>query len=306
MIQFKQKQDCCGCWACVQRCPKQCITMQEDEEGFLYPHVDLNDCTRCGLCERVCPVLNTGEPRESLAVYAAKNRNEEVRMQSSSGGIFTPLAEAILNQKGVVFGAKFDTDWKVIHGYTETKEGLAAFRGSKYVQSQMGICYQLAEEFLKAGRQVLFSGTPCQIAGLHRYLMRDYDNLLTVDVVCHGVPSPMIWREYLKFILRPQGDGKNSVLSLSEPPVLTGISFRDKSTGWKKFGFLARKSASKADQNTVFLHETLDKNLYMEGFLKNLYLRPSCYACAARKGKSGSDITIADYWGIPADMDDDK
>lgn len=323
MIEIKDKKDCCGCHACVSICAKHCITMQADEEGFLYPIVDKDVCTDCGLCEKVCPVINQSEPRKPLKVYAAKNKNEEIRCQSSSGGIFTLLAEKIISDGGVVFGARFDKDWNVIHSWTDTIEGIAAFRGSKYVQSTIGDTYRETKDFLKQGRKVLFSGTPCQIAGLKKYLRKEYDNLLTVDVVCHGVPSPLVWRRYLdetREQLRAQhGVGKNSVpSSMDELPVITGISFRDKTNGWKKYGFSLRYAASEAAENTVFpsaireekeLLQPFTDNVFMKGFLANLYLRPSCYACAARSGKSGSDISLADYWGVKAfhpDFADDK
>lgn len=322
MIEIKDKKDCCGCHACASICAKHCITMQADEEGFLYPIVDKDACTDCGLCEKVCPVINQSEPRKPLKVYAAKNKNEEIRRQSSSGGIFTLLAEKVINEGGVVFGARFDEEWNVIHSWTDTIEGIAAFRGSKYVQSTIGDTYREAKDFLKQGRKVLFSGTPCQIAGLKKYLRKDYDNLLTVDVVCHGVPSPLVWRSYLKETreqLRAREVGKNSVpLSMDELPVITGISFRDKTNGWKKYDFRLRYAASEAAKNTVPVSaikeeeevlQPFSDNIFMQGFLANLYLRPSCYACAARSGKSGSDISIADFWGIQnhyPEFDDDK
>lgn len=197
MIRIDRPTDCCGCEACAQRCPKQCIAMHADAEGFLYPRINTAACIDCGLCEQVCPVLRPAAPRTPTAVYAAKNPDERIRMESSSGGVFTLLAERTIRAGGVVFGARFDEAWEVVHDSTETIEGLAAFRGSKYVQSRIGTSFARAEEFLKQGRQVLFTGTPCQIAGLNRFLRRSYDNLLTVDVVCHGVPSPLVWRRYL-------------------------------------------------------------------------------------------------------------
>ncbi len=214
MINIIDKQDCCGCWACVQVCPRQCISMHEDEEGFLYPKVDVSACMACGLCDKVCPEINQSKPKRPQNVYAAINPDNAIREQSSSGGIFTMLAERTIESGGVVFGARFDEKWDVVHDYTETVDGLAAFRGSKYVQSRIGECYRQAGQFLKAGREVMFSGTPCQIAGLKKYLQREYDNLLAVDVVCHGVPSPKVRRVYLKDIfIRPQGvAGKNTVL----------------------------------------------------------------------------------------------
>ena len=235
MIDIKDKKDCCGCSACVQKCPKQCISLKEDCEGFLYPIVDKDICIDCGLCEKVCPILYQGEERKPLKVFAAKNHDEEIRKQSSSGGIFTLLAEKIINEGGVVFGAKFDENWDVKHDYTETIEGLAAFRGSKYVQSRIEDNYRKAETFLKQGRKVLFSGTPCQIAGLKRFFRKEYENLLTVDFICHGVPSPGVWRRYLQETVARMCD-KNRVstdpISIKNARV-ESISFRDKSHGWK-------------------------------------------------------------------------
>lgn len=311
MISITQKQDCCGCNACAQICPKQCITMQEDDEGFLYPRVDTENCIDCHLCEKICPVSNHGTERKPLKVYAAINKDEEIRQQSSSGGIFTALAEQIIKQGGVVFGARFDEQWQVKHDYAETMEGLAAFRGSKYVQSRIGNTYQEAEQFLKVGRKVLFSGTPCQIAGLRNYLRKEYDNLLTVDFICHGVPSPMVWRRYLKEEVARQCDRKNSVLShpIHEEDVLVeGISFRDKTMGWKKFSFALTLSTTNGSGEKIQFCSCspMTKNEYLRGFLSNVYLRPSCYSCAFKKQKSGSDITLADFWGNSNVFNDDK
>lgn len=289
MIEIKDKKDCCGCHACATVCAKHCITMQTDEEGFLYPLVDKDTCTDCGLCEKVCPVINQSEPRKPLKVYAAKNKNEEIRRQSSSGGIFTLLAEKVIDEGGVVFGARFDEEWNVIHSWTDTIEGIAAFRGSKYVQSTIGDTYREAKDFLKQGRKVLFSGTPCQIAGLKKCLRNDYDNLLTVDVVCHGVPSPKIWSEYL------------SSLQLTG---IGAISHKDKSTGWRGYSFSVKDTAKK-----VVYIEKASNNKYLSAFLRNLTLRSSCFSCPAKAGKSLADITLADYWGIEhllPHLDDNK
>ncbi len=327
MINIQDKKDCCGCNACVQRCPKHCITMQEDCEGFLYPKVDESLCIDCGLCEKVCPVINQAASREPLAVYAAKNPDEEIRCQSSSGGVFTMLAEHTIENGGVVFGAGFNENWEVEHRYTETKEGLAAFRGSKYVQSRIGETFKQAETFLKQGREVLFSGTPCQIAALKLFLRKEYDNLITVDFICHGVPSPGVFRTYLdeeKEKFARERDGKNSVSSsipsLAERESLStienevnieAISFRDKKKGWKKFSFVLvlSKASAEGEKNTVSSSYTLRENPFLRGFLADLYLRPSCHACPTKNLKSGSDITLGDYWGIAQTMpelDDDK
>lgn len=197
MINITNKYNCCGCGACAQCCPKQCITLDVDKEGFSYPVVDTSVCVDCGLCEQVCPFLHPYEKREPLRTLAAYNTQEEVRMQSSSGGIFSLLAEKVIQEGGVVFGARFDENWQVTIDYTESIDGLSAFRGSKYVQARTGDTFKQCESFLKADRKVLYSGTPCQVAGLKHFLRKEYGNLLTVDFVCHGVPSPKVWGLYL-------------------------------------------------------------------------------------------------------------
>ena len=163
MIKISDKTECCGCNACSQICPLGCIDMQEDSEGFLYPKVNLDVCIDCKLCEKTCPILKQNENRKPITVYAAKNTNEDVRIQSSSGGAFSVLAEYVINHQGVVFGAKFDDKWDVVHDYTETLEGIKSFRGSKYVQSFIGEMFVKVKEFLEQNRLVLFSGTPCQV-----------------------------------------------------------------------------------------------------------------------------------------------
>ena len=303
---------CCGCSACVNICPKQSISFCDDAEGFLYPSIDMRICIDCGLCEKVCPALRDDSETRSPEAYAFMYGNEEIRMSSSSGGIFTLLAEAVINMGGIVFGARFDNEWQVEFAYAETLQDLALFRGSKYVQARVGDAYIIAETFLKQGRFVLFSGSPCQIMGLKLFLKKDYDNLLAVDFVCHGVPSPLVWRRYLEADIARKGDaGKNSVLSSSKvSPVITGVNFRDKSTGWKKFSFVLNFSEATAagEQNSV-LSSTFNDNVYMRAFLSNLSLRPGCYSCPAKGGKSGADITMGDFWGIEKlhpELDDDK
>ncbi len=317
MINIQDKKDCCGCNACVQRCPKHCIAMHEDSEGFLYPKVDESLCIDCGLCEKVCPMLNRDEAQNPQKVLAVKNRNEEERMKSSSGGVFIALAKQVLEKNGIVFGAVFDENWEVKHTYAETLEGVQKMMGSKYLQSRIENSFKNAERFLKEGREVLFTGSPCQIAGLRKYLRKEYENLLAVDFICHGVPSPGVWRRCLEEVKSPSARraaaGKNSVSdsSLNVMPVISGITFRDKTlNGWKKFSFVVRsKSASKADPNTVLLSGIFSNNPFMKGFLADIYLRPSCYECRHKSGKSCSDLSIADFWGIHIVMpefDDDK
>ncbi|MGL4518784.1 MAG: Coenzyme F420 hydrogenase/dehydrogenase, beta subunit C-terminal domain [Phocaeicola sp.] len=291
MINITNKEECVGCNACTQICPKSCIAMREDHEGFLYPKVDESLCIDCSLCEKVCPVLVQSEPSavEPLT-YAAKNRDENIRRESSSGGLFTLLAQETIRQGGVVFGARFDQNWEVEHHHVESIEELSLFRGSKYLQSRVGNSFAEARESLKSGRQVLFSGTPCQIAGLKLFLRKDYPNLLTVDFVCHGVPSPKVWRLYLDEVTK----GRSLELKY--------VTFRNKERGWKRYSF----EASGVD---LSFKQLGSENVYMRGFLRDLYLRPSCHACPAKSFKSGSDLTIADFWGIQnilPEFDDDK
>ena len=288
MIIIKSKYDCCGCGACAQRCPHNAIELIQDNEGFLYPQIDESICIDCGLCERVCPIINQELPSEPIKTFAAKNNDENIRQLSSSGGIFTLLATKVINNGGVVFGAIFNAKWEVEHDYTDTIEGIAKFRGSKYVQSKINNNYILAEEYLKDGKQVLFSGTPCQIAGLKRFLRKEYENLICVDIICHGVPSPFIWQKYL--------EQYNST-------ELSSISFRDKTNSWKRYEVVIRQGKK------TLIREEIGKNIYMKLFLSDLCLRPSCSNCSSKSGKSKSDITIADFWGIQhlhPDFDDDK
>lgn len=294
MININNKQDCCGCSAYAQRCPKQCISMIEDEEWFLYPKVDTANCIDCHLCEKVCPVINQDEPRTPQNVYAVKNPNETIRMNSSSGGIFTILAEQIINSEGVVFGACWDDEWNIKHDYAECIDDLAKFRSSKYLQSVIGDTYIKAEQFLKTGRKVMFTGTPCQIAGLKHFLRKEYDNLLAVEIICHSVPSPGVWQQYLAEKLQSQRWNKSDIRH---------ISFRSKATGWKGYSFMIENK-----DGNVF-SELGSKNAFMRGFLANLYTRPSCKKCPAKQLKSGSDITLGDFWGINSlmpEIDDDK
>lgn len=290
MIELTNKAACCGCSACASICPRGCIALHPDDEGFLYPETDAGACVDCGLCEQVCPLLHKPEQHELPAVYGAKNKDDAVRFTSSSGGIFTLLAEAVLKKNGVVFGAALDEGLQVRHIKTENAEGLARLRGSKYVQSVIAGCFAEARGLLRSGRQVLFSGTPCQIAGLKGYLVKDYPNLLTVDVVCHGVPSLKVYRKHLAELAAQAGE-----------PVRQ-VRFRDKEKGWKR-------------GETLFLTEhkrmgaSKRRETYMRLFLNNVSIRPSCGQCAFNNKRSLADITIADYWGVDKqfpDFDDDK
>ena len=324
MINIKEKEGCCGCSACVQKCPKQCISLYEDTEGFKYPIVNVKSCINCGLCEKVCPLLVHKEKIYPQEVLAVKNPREDVRTASSSGGVFLPLAREVINEGGVVFGAVFDECWEVHHVYAEKIEDVYPMMGSKYLQSRIDNTYKEAEQFLKHGRKVLYVGSPCQITGLRTFLQnKEYPNLLAVDFLCHGVPSPGVWRRYLAETYsgyragiqrrRQATAGKNTVLllSLNAKSPIGDIKFRDKvESGWKKFRFVIHtKSASKADRNSVLSSDIHYNNPFMRGFLSDIYLRPSCYECKCKNGVSHSDLTIGDYWAartVDQDFDDDK
>lgn len=284
MIDIRRKEDCVGCRGCVQACPKDCISFDEDAEGFRYPKVDLALCIQCGLCERVCPVIHRYPPRLPEKVYAAKNRDSSVQSRSSSGGVFAALAAEVISEGGVVFGARFDSRFEAVHDFAETFEGIERFIGSKYLQSRMGDCYSAARKFLKEGRRVMFSGTPCQIAGLARFLRKDYGSqLIKVDIACHAVPSPKVWRDYLSHIA-----GDNEVRS---------VSFRDKRDGWSDYGLSIDGGKAGGETRRLFF-EPHSENLYMRGFLSDIFIRPSCFECPAKRGRSSADITLGDFWGL--------
>lgn len=280
MISIRKKESCCACGACVNICPKSSIIMVEDNEGFLYPRVNKETCVNCSLCEQVCPILNKQLSHQPKQVLAAKNKDKEIQYQSTSGGVFTLIAQQVIKEGGIVFGAIFDDKWEVCHDYVEKEQDLNLLRGSKYIQSRTEDSFSKVESYLKQGRLVLYSGTPCQISGLRQYLRKEYDNLLAIDIVCHGVPSPKVWRKYL--------------LEVKKNDIVRSISFRDKVSGWDQ-------SSVVIDMKQTKLSEVMYANKYVRGFLKNLYLRPSCYECEFKSFNSGSDITLADYWGIDAE-----
>lgn len=295
MIDITDKTKCCGCTACQQACPKHCISMIEDSEGFLYPHADADICVDCGLCEKVCPVLHpyertVAEPES----YACKSNDENLVANSSSGGMFTMLATKIIEEGGVVFGARFSEDWSIRHDYTESIDGLSVFRGSKYVQSNLGDCFSKIKNYLKDNRKVLFVGTPCQVAGLNHFLRKQYDNLYVIDIVCHSISSPKVWKLYLQ--------------DVSKGIKVRNITFRDKSEGWRSYGLHIQGQSP--DGKEITLDKGCQtKNLFMRGFLEDLTVRPSCSHCPARNYTTGSDIMLADCWRLDKyhpDWDDNK
>ncbi len=293
MIKIEEAYKCSGCHACAVKCPNKCIEMKCDKDGFKYPIVNKIDCIHCGLCIKICPILNKEHENvdNEPSTYAAYNINDEIRLKSSSGGIFTLLANEIINQNGVVFGAKFDNQFKVVHSGSSEVEEVDAFRGSKYVQSDIGTTFLEAKTFLEQKRKVLFTGTPCQIAGLYSFLGNNHENLYTQDIICHGVPSPYLWYKYLSHRKRYINDE------------ITAISFRNKDEGWRKFNLCIKN-------NSQIMYKKNNQNDPMiKAFLNDLCLRPSCYNCSFKGIHRQSDITLADFWGIEnvtQELNDDK
>ena len=284
--------ECCGCTACAAACPKQCITMTADREGFLRPQILEADCIHCGKCEQRCPVLKERMIPESLpAAFAARNVNLEERISSSSGGLFSLLASAVLDQGGIVYGAAMDDSLQVVHIGVETAEMLPRLRGSKYVSSRLGDTFLQIRQQLQTGRQVLFSGTPCQVEGLLSFLGRPFENLLTVDFICHGVPSAKVWQTYLDNQKKQHASD------------VRAVSFRCKDTGWKNY------SMKLSFQNGSEYKESMRNDPFLHAFLDNLCLRPACHQCHFKTIRHNSDLTMADFWGVQDLMpteDDDK
>lgn len=292
MIAIVDKARCCGCGACAQACPVHCIDMRQDGEGFLYPVADAARCIDCGKCERVCPILradsaspDSGAVFEQPLAIGGRNRDEAVRQASSSGGAFSLFADRILAMGGVVYGAAM-RDGRVAHVCAGNAEELAALRGSKYVQSAIGDAYSEIEGHLKAGRPVLFTGTPCQTAGLASFLGKPWDNLYLVDFICHGTPSPKVFSQYLASIEAREG------------AKVVSFSFREKDRGWHESGLQMGTRVKLANGKEIRRYPAL-RDSYMNGFLEDIYLRPSCYQCRFKMiPKHTADITIADFWGI--------
>ena len=283
---LKKKANCTGCYACFTCCPKQALEMVEDEEGFRYPHIEQEKCIQCGACARVCPILapiDTKQITGTPEIYAVINENWEIRKDSSSGGIFQLLAEYVLHKNGIVFGAGFDENWEVVHQSVTDIADLKKLRVSKYLQSRIEDTYKKVQQELQMGRLVLFSGTPCQCVALKKYLKREYENLILVDFICHGVPSPAVWRTYMSSRV-----GNN---------IIENISFRNKNLSWERYLLVFFFT-----NTNKYLGADLNTDLYLKGFLQNLYLRPSCYQCAFCKKNRPVDITMADFWGVQEEM----
>ncbi|MBU3809001.1 MAG: Coenzyme F420 hydrogenase/dehydrogenase, beta subunit C-terminal domain [Candidatus Phocaeicola faecipullorum] len=277
------KKDCTGCATCVQICPQSAINMVKDEKGFLYPQIDPTKCVGCLLCEKRCPI---NEPERttnpSPTVYACWHKNMDIRLKSSSGGVFSAIAEYILKNDGIVWGAAYSKDLILTYQYVENIKDLDKLRRSKYVQAEVNDSFKLIKEQLKAGRKVLFTGTSCHIRGLYSYLPKKLqENLVTIDFICHGVPSPSVFRKYVNWLEKKYNDK------------LVDFNFRDKQYGWDNgvltIGYFQHKGKK------IFMN---DENSYFYGMLHDMFIRPCCHECQSNGLQRESDFTIADFWGI--------
>lgn len=283
MIKITNKKLCCGCTACSSICPSNCIQMKCDEEGFYYPIVDEEKCVNCGLCEKSCPVVHNTicfSNRFELKGYIVRDKRESILRDSTSGGFFTVLAEYVLSHNGLVYGAVFDDNFVVRH-IRLTKESyneLERMRGSKYVQSDMGGMLKSVKQDLVSGKEVLFTGTPCQIAGLKSFLQKDYDHLITMDVVCHGTPSPLFWKRHIQY----QENKHHSKIS--------SIKMRNKTYGYHS------GTMKIIFENGKHIYESARVNYYLKAFFGDLCSRPHCYNCSFKHVEHCCDFTVYDAW----------
>ena len=294
MKEICSTSECTGCMACVNVCAHHAISIVQDVEGFGRPQIDESLCVDCELCQKTCPINNHPIVNEPKGVYSGWSSDEAVRIKSSSGGAFTEIARPILEEGGVVFGCALDENLQAYHTYVETIDDLAdKLRGSKYVQSRIGNSYAKAKEFLRQGRKVLFSGTPCQVVGLKNYLRKEYENLVTVDLICHGVPSPMLFEDYKNFMQK------------HENMKLTKVSFRCKKSSWIFYNMTLTGHVEKSSAEKTYIGSYYE-DPYIRGFLRDYFLRPSCHQCHFTSVKRCSDFTIADWWGYRKENPIDK
>lgn len=298
MPKLTNEYSCTGCTACKSICPKQCIEMEQNLDGFEFPKIkEPSMCIECGSCEKVCPVLEINEDKEkkSPIAYAAFSNDESMRMDSSSGGIFSELAKVILAKDGVVYGAAYNEVFEVEHICIECVSDLDKVRGAKYAESNLGNTFKDILLKVKQGRYVLFSGTPCQVAGLKSFMKKDYPNLFCVDFVCHGVPSPIAWKAYVEHRLKEDASGDT----------IRDINMRAKHTGWSRYQYSHLFQYESGKECSI----TNSQSLFMKLFVGDYISRPSCENCKFKGYSRVSDITLGDFWGIwdiDPEMDDNK
>lgn len=286
IVLFDDKKDCCGCGACMNVCPKNAIRMAEDEVGFVYPEIDQNLCIGCGACKKACGYQMQPMMQKSEAVYAAASNDDNLLRKSASGGAFAVLAENVLKKGGVVYGAALPLENGKLepkHLRIDTVERLTELQGSKYVQSAIGDTYAQAKKDLLDGKSVLFSGTPCQIAGLKQYLKKDYENLLTVDIICHGVPSKRFFQSFMEDYGKKLGG------------TITEFYFRDKSKGQGMITRSVYKNKNGEQQEKIIVGNLLS---YFNFFLRSFTYRKNCYSCPFASEKRVGDLTLGDFWGF--------
>lgn len=269
---------CTGCGACYNICPHNCISMTENEEGFLYPEINAQKCVDCGLCNGACPLFRSVACEKNT--YSAINKDKDNCKNSSSTGIVSEMSRMTARHGGKVVGAVMTSDhYGCVHKVIDNIEELDRLSGSKYVQSEIGDVFQEIKKLLNHGTKILFIGSPCQVAGLKTYLGKDYDTLYTIDFICHGVPSPKVWREYLKQIIKKFNLG-----------TVKKVNFRDKEFGWANYGI--RINGEKGEYFAL-----RNNDPYLKAFSRNITLRNSCYNCKFKGNSRYSDITVGDFWG---------
>lgn len=278
------KKLCSGCGACAAVCPKHCVEMTADREGFRYPVIKQAHCVSCQVCETVCPIAAPLRLSQETTAVAAQNRNRVIRQESSSGGVFSALAEYVLAKGGLVCAAVYDENQMVSHRIIDQPDGIGAMRGAKYAQSKPESCFPRIKKELQEEKYVLFVGTPCQTAGLSQYLGKRYERLILVDMICHGVPSPKVWENYLRE--RQTSDAPKAGVQT--------INLRNKETGWSRYSYSVRIQY----RNGVEYRMPQEQDWFMRGFVQNLYLRPSCSRCSFKGIDRCSDLTLGDCWGI--------
>lgn len=281
MISIIDKERCCGCSVCSDQCPQECINMVSDEEGFKYPRVDQKKCINCGLCNKICPIENpVAEKKGTFVSYAVWNKDDSIRIQSTSGGVFSALAEIVIRQNGIIIGAQYDQDSQVGHVVVEDQKSIPKLRQSKYVQSETCGIYAAAKKAIETGKIVLFCGTPCQTQALVKYLRGKPENLFLCDFICRGIISPLVYNNYLQYLEKKYG------------AKVKHVHFKDKTFGWHRF------STKVIFENGKEYIQDRYHDSYMLLYLReNVSLRPSCYQCQFKGIERCSDITLGDFWG---------